>query len=167
MDLLLLVMLLVIGFLLVLAEVFFVPGTTFVGIIGLLLLGGAVWHGYVNYGELIGTAVLAGSTIVVVSATIYGFNSGAWERYSHKEKITGRVNLLEENIVNPGDLGVAVSDIRPGGKARIRELLLEVRSKGSFIDSGTPIEVKKVTGNTIFVDVAPANEGTRSGAEEA
>ena len=53
--------------------------------------------------------------------------------------------------VNPGDIGIAASTLRPAGKASFGELFLDVVSDGGYIDHGTEIEVIRVAGNRIVV----------------
>lgn len=47
--------------------------------------------------------------------------------------------------------GVAVSTLRPAGKAQIGDRLLDVVSDSGFLDPGTPVVVTAVTGNRISV----------------
>lgn len=53
--------------------------------------------------------------------------------------------------MNVGDTGIVTSVLRPSGKARFNELLYDVVSEGDFIDSGTEIEIKKISGTKIVV----------------
>lgn len=57
---------------------------------------------------------------------------------------------LKQNV-NIGDTGIAASVLRPCGKARFNELLYDVVSEGDFIDSGTEIVIKKISGTKIVV----------------
>ena len=50
-----------------------------------------------------------------------------------------------------GQMGGAVSVLRPSGKARIGEIIVDVVSDGPFINPGTPVEVVRVEGNRVFV----------------
>jgi membrane-bound serine protease (ClpP class) len=50
-----------------------------------------------------------------------------------------------------GMTGVAQSVLRPAGKARIGERLVDVVSNGPYIQAGTQIEVVEVAGNRIVV----------------
>ena len=75
---------------------------------------------------------------------------------------TGSGVLVDENgkkiePTNPvdrigvGDLGEAISPLRPSGKAQFAEDIIDVTSEGDFIDSGTPIRVHRKNGNRIIV----------------
>jgi len=59
--------------------------------------------------------------------------------------------LLEANSELLGQQGTAQSTLRPAGKARIGEQLVDVISNGPFINPGTKIEVLQVEGNRVIV----------------
>lgn len=50
-----------------------------------------------------------------------------------KAEITGKVNELEAGLLNLGDLGNTVTDLRPGGKAMFNGQKTDVYSNGDFI----------------------------------
>ena len=50
-----------------------------------------------------------------------------------------------------GQMGGAVSVLRPSGKARIGDIIVDVVSDGPFISPGTLVEVVRVEGNRVFV----------------
>ena len=51
-----------------------------------------------------------------------------------------------------GDLGIAHTPLRPGGKGRFGERTIDVLACGDFLDRGTPIRVVRVTGNQVLVE---------------
>lgn len=50
-----------------------------------------------------------------------------------------------------GDSGVALTFLRPSGKAQIDEEVFDVISEGEFIEKGTPVFISGIKGNTIIV----------------
>lgn len=50
-----------------------------------------------------------------------------------------------------GDWGVAMSPLRPAGKARFADHYLDVMTDGSFVDSGQQVRIVKLQGNRIVV----------------
>ncbi len=50
-----------------------------------------------------------------------------------------------------GKSGIAVSMLRPAGKARVGEELIDVVSNGPFISDGSEIEVVEISGNRVIV----------------
>ena len=57
-----------------------------------------------------------------------------------------------EPLLAVGDLGVAHTPLRPGGKGRFGERTIDVLASGDFLDRGTPIRVVRVTGNQVLVE---------------
>ena len=53
--------------------------------------------------------------------------------------------------VKVGDSGVALTFLRPSGKAQINEDVFDVITEGAFIERGTPIFISRIKGNTIIV----------------
>lgn len=151
MDILILAVLVLLGVGLIFLEVFFFPGTTFVGIIGVILLAGGIYFTYDKYGQTpaIYTGVI--SIVVSVGIIIIGFRSGAWKAAAVYEIITGRVNDLESLICKVGDKGVSFTDIRPSGKAVINDEKIEVYSLGEFIERNTIVQVVKIEQNKIYI----------------
>lgn len=61
------------------------------------------------------------------------------------------VNLTEQDPALLGRQGVALSTLRPAGRAQIDGKLIDVVSEGEFIDPGTAVEVIEVSGNRVVV----------------
>ena len=55
------------------------------------------------------------------------------------------------NKVHPGDIGTAVSILRPAGEARFGDTLVSVMSEGNFIRPGTKVKVLSCDGNRVVV----------------
>lgn len=75
-----------------------------------------------------------------------GSSSGTTDE--HGKKID---SLLPHERLSIGDLGEAISPLRPSGKARFADDILDVSTEGDFIASGTPIRVYRKNGNRIIV----------------
>src|SRR5690349_20270898 len=110
--------LVVIGLLLLLVEILFVPGTTLVGLVGFILLGIGVGFSFNYFRRETGWMTL-GSTAVIAGATLYlSFKSNLWSRFALTSTNTGKVNEDPVGIA-VGEEGVALSALRPIGKAEI------------------------------------------------
>ena len=142
---------LLLGFIFILAEVFFVPGTTVVGIVGVIITAFGIFEVYNYFGPVAGHITLVTSIVLSLALVIGGFKTGAWDKFSSKGSIDGRMNVLEENKIFVGEKGKALSTIKPIGKARINGEAYEVRSLGDYISAGQEIEIIKIDGNRIFV----------------
>ena len=63
----------------------------------------------------------------------------------------GAVNLTEQDPDLLTKQGVAISTLRPAGRAQIDGQLIDVVSEGEFINPGTTVEVIEVSGNKVVV----------------
>jgi membrane-bound ClpP family serine protease len=143
--------LIIIGLLFLVLEILVVPGTTVVGIFGLVLMGVGIWEAYNIFGATTGHLVVAGSLVITVIAIALSLRSKTWKRAMLSTEIKGKTNLINQEKVKPGDTGKAVSRLVPMGKALINDEYFEVRSMGQYVDQGTDIEVIKIENNKIFV----------------
>lgn len=146
-------MLLVVGIALFFVELFFVPGTTVVGVLGIILLALGIYFSYSDLGNKAGHITVAITFLLLIIIILIGAKSNVWSKLSNKDHLTGKANIIEENEVQAGDTGISVSAIKPIGKARINNKNYEVRSVGDYINTNTKIKVIKVQGNRITVAV--------------
>ena len=142
---------LLLGVLLLLLEILFVPGTTVVGIGGLVLLAIGIYLAYATQGAGVGHIAVSSSTVVVIAALIVLLKGKTWERLALKNTITGVSGQVATDVVIIGEKGTTVGRLNPSGKANFGEQIVEVHTSGDFIDGDTPIEVVKVTQNRIQV----------------
>ncbi len=143
--------LIILGIVLVIVEIIFVPGTTIVGVAGFLCSVYGIYLGYDYFGTTGGTFVLIGSGIINLGAIIYAFKSRSWERFSLKDINSGRFNEDFKYEINLGDHGKTISSLKPIGKAIFNDNELEVRSEGNYISENQEIEVIKIDNKKIIV----------------
>ena len=70
-----------------------------------------------------------------------------------KNIISGKANDIDKLDIKVGDTGHTLSSIRPSGIASIRNQRIEVHSEGTFIESGTDIQVHSITKNKIYIKI--------------
>ncbi len=144
----LIIILIVLGLILILLELFVTPGF----ITG--ILGGAAWFYalykiYEQYGKTSGHLALGGLILLLLACIIIAVKSGVWERVSLHQNIEGKVNEMPD--VKVGDSGYALSAFRPYGKAVINEQNIEAASMGEHIETGAWVEIIKIENNKITV----------------
>ena len=61
--------------------------------------------------------------------------------------------------VNMGDIGEVVSKLRPTGKAKFGEAIVDVVAEGDFLDKGTKVEIIEIHGNRVVVKKQRTEEG--------
>lgn len=151
-DWILVIFLILLGISLIVAEIIFVPGTTIVGILGVGLAAFGVYQGYTTFGSGAGTAILISTVVVGAVATFFSFKSGVWNRFALKTAIESRVNEEEKLDLQVEQKGVAVSALRPFGKAEFADREYEVQTIGDYVDSGTLLKIISIKGRKIFVE---------------
>ena len=151
MTLIAIILLILLGVGLIVVEVIFVPGTTLVGILGLGIAALGLFFGFIEAGFAIGMWLLIGASVVTVGAIVYSLRSNTWNRLSLKNQIDSKVNE-EDKLVAVGDLGKALSELRPFGKAEFGSLVLEVRTDGYHVTAGTDLRVTQVIDRTVYVE---------------
>ncbi|MCP4458975.1 MAG: hypothetical protein GY816_13285 [Cytophagales bacterium] len=150
MDWLPIALFILLGIVLLIAEIIFVPGTTVVGILGFLSLGYGVFQSYASFGNTVGTFTLIGSLLATILLFYLSFKNRSWERFSLKNTMKGRVNDDKE-LPEIGMKGMTASSLKPVGKALFDNDEMEVRSNGGFVEENVEIEVLRVEGKKIFV----------------
>lgn len=143
--------LLLIGLALIVVEVVFVPGTTIVGILGVIFLGAAIMSSYRNYGSETGFYILVGTSAVTALTLFLSFRSEAWLRFANKSSIDSRVNEGITAALALGDEGTAVSTLKPMGKAQFKDREFEVKTLGDYVDVGTKVKIVHLQANQIIV----------------
>lgn len=144
-------LLILLGLALLVAEVIFIPGTTLVGILGVVFAGLGVFLGFTAYGYETGIWLLIGTSIAAVVCVLLSVRNRSWHRLSLNNSMNSRVNE-DEVLVQVGARGVTISNLRPAGKAEFNGVVYEVRTRGNHLEVGTPVRVSKVEDRNIFVE---------------
>lgn len=144
--------LIVVGMVLLVVEVIFIPGTTVVGILGLIFIIVGVAFSYGEFGSEIGNYTLGASAFGFAVALYLSFRKGAWKRFSLKTSIESKVNEGMTQALRPGNEGVAVSALRPMGTAEFDGKIFEVKTNGDYLAAGSKVKVVQIQSNDILVE---------------
>ena len=159
------------GAVLVLMEVFVVPGFGVAGVLGSIAVLGAAYLSmlgrFPTSADLIGTTGVISVSILLVAVLAYALFrhlphsrarglAGLFLR-SETSSETGYLSAPERmDLV--GRIGVAVTDLRPSGTAMVDEERLDVVTEGPWIEKGTRIEVIHAESYRHVVREAPHEE---------
>lgn len=144
--------LILLGLVLIVIEVIFIPGTTLVGLVGFIFVVVGVGLSFKYFGADTGWATLGGSAVTAGAILYFAFKTNVWARFSLKSAMQGRVN---EGLLDPlavGMTGTSISVLRPVGNAEIQGRLYEVRTLGDYVDSGKQVKIIRINDNKIFVE---------------
>lgn len=141
-----------VGIALVVLEIIIIPGTTIVGIVGLILTVVGIVLGFNYFGPTTGWLVLAITGVSSGGMFYWALRTNAWKKFSLKSFVEGRVNEGMLDSLAIGQEGITTSALRPMGKADLNGKLVEVSSQGNFIPAGTRIKIINITANHISVE---------------
>lgn len=145
----LIISLIIIGLLLLFAEIFLIPGVGFAGILGLVSLGGSCFYAFNQMGGTVGAIVTAVNVALVVGLSIYVLRAKTWKRLSLDTNIDSKA--VADTGLAVGDRGVTVSRLAPMGSARFDTELIEVKALEGFVDPEVEVEIVLMEDGKIYV----------------
>lgn len=152
MSILAIILLILLGLVLLLIEFAVIPGITIAGIGGFLLLAGAVFIAFREYGTIPGFVTLLIVLILAPAMIYYFFKSKSGKKMILEKNIKGKVDLIDETKISAGDTGKTIGRLAPAGKVRINGEVVEAQSTGILIDQHTEIKVLKIDSNKVIVE---------------
>lgn len=145
------VLLIVLGLALLIVEIIFIPGTTFVGAIGFVLMMAGVAFTFKFFGTQVGWLTFGATSVVSGLILYYSLTTGAWDRFSSKSSIDSKVNEGDIEHFKVGMEGIAISALRPIGKAEINSRMTEVKTNGEYLDANVKVRIIRIVSNQIIV----------------
>ncbi len=147
-----LLLILAIGISLIVIEIIFVPGTTIVGVLGLICIIAGILYGFSTFGTPMGWGITVVTTIISTAIIIISLKSGVWKRFALSNTMDSKVNEHLPIEINPGEEGVALSALRPIGNAEFGNDKMEVTTLGELVDTGSKVKVTHIEGRVIYVE---------------
>ena len=151
------VLLLGLGLIALAVEVFILPGFGVAGIAGILAIVAsmvlAMMGGYPTNGDVAQALAVLGASLFITTAVIYAWlrhlpNSGRFsglllQGAGHREAGFTTAPARPELI---GRDGMAITDLRPSGTARIGEERIDVVTEGEYVPQGSRVQVVRSEG---------------------
>jgi membrane-bound serine protease (ClpP class) len=159
---------LVLGVLLLAAEVFVLPGFGVAGISGLVLVFGSLvlimldndWFDFTRvatarlWQSLVAVSLgMAGSLVLIVVTGAKVLNSKRFQKLTLQHTLEREDGYTSTYITREliGKTGTAYTVLRPSGKVMIDGTLYDAATRGEYVDSGTPVTVISQEGTSIRV----------------
>lgn len=148
--------LIIVGIILIILEIFIIPGFGIAGIIGIAMMIGGV---FLVADTLMEGVIYLLITIIVVGLLIFiGLKTGRLKKIWRKLTL-GEKQVSDAGYVAPkneyreyvGKTGIALTLLRPAGTAEIDGDRVDVVTEGSFISKDSQIKVVAVEGTRIIV----------------
>jgi len=152
MSITIIIFIIIIGLLLLLIDVFFLPGTFVVGIIGGGLMVYGIYKMFQYHGNLAGGLTLVLTGVTAVGVTVWGFKTASKNKdIVIQSSIDSKVNTVNRDNIAVGDKGKTISVLRPNGKALFGKHKFEVYSQGDYIEIDTEVEVIKIAEGKVYI----------------
>lgn len=162
------ILLFVVGVVLLILEIFLIPGFGLFGILGIIfiVIGLAMSLVLNDFFDLSVTGgekltqsillVLVSMVVSIVLSVIFGGNilkSGLFQRLVLKDEQQSKdgYQVMKPNIELLGQFGFAKTDLRPSGKIEIAGTWYEAVSNDGYIENGTDIVVSKIENYNLVV----------------
>jgi len=149
------VVLFVAGFLLLLIEVFAIPGFGIAGLSGIVMVFVAIGTAFASWYEAL-VVILASIVISIIGLVLlarYLSRFEAWGRFVLKTRATTEDGYVsgpsKEDLI--GAIGETVTMLRPAGVVRIDDRRIDAVSEGVFLPAGVLVEVVDISGNRVVV----------------
>lgn len=147
-----LITLLVLGMILIVVEIVFIPGTTVVGILGFVCLIGGIYSAFASFGERTGNIVMISSGVFLIASVVYIFKAKTWEKMALNKTIDSRVNENDMSNLSIDSVAIAVSDLRPMGTIEFENEQFEAETNGEFIEAKSSVNIISIKSNEIIVE---------------
>lgn len=152
MDLIIIIVLVLAAIVLLLTELFIVPGISLAGLAAAGCFIYANYYAFAHLGNVGGCITLTVSALACIGSLIVFMRSKTLEKIALKRNITSRVDRSAEERVKVGDQGTTTTRLALIGYAEINGDIVEVKSTAEFIDEKTSIVVSRIVNGTILVE---------------
>jgi len=151
------IILFLVGFFLLLAEIFLIPGFGLTGISGIIAILTSI---FLTFGNIIQATY---SILIALGFTIVGFflliryipATRTWRKFilfTKQEKELGYSVGIKNSKRLIGKEGIAITPLRPSGMVEVNGEKLNAITRGEYVDSNTKIKIISVEGNKIVVE---------------
>ena len=152
MDILIVIVLCLLGLILILVEIFLIPGVTITAVFGLAFTVGGVYYAFSRLGTEAGLISLLISAVTIGASFIYLVKSKTLDKtIGLKANIDSTVASNDYLNVAPGDEGKTISRLNPIGKVKVNGITFEAKSLDEFIDEEVEIVVLKVSPTQLII----------------
>lgn len=157
-NLIIVTLVILLGIVFLLTEIFLLPGLTISGIAGLVFLIGGIAYAYMYVGTVAGNLVLVISILSIIGSFIFLIKSKSLKHISLTTNIDAKVDTSDLKKIKAGDIGITQSRLNPIGKILVNNLTVEAKSiDGEMIDEDTEVIVNKVEWTNVLVSIKENN----------
>ena len=146
----LIITLILVGIVLMIAEILLIPGVGVAGILGLLSMGGSCWYAFYEFGNLTGGIVTGVTAVILVAFAVVVLRAKTWKRITLNTKIESKVNQVSIEL-RVADKGKTVTRLAPMGSVRFGDEIVEAKALEGMIDPNVEVEICMIEDGKIYV----------------
>jgi len=157
------IILFVIGLILLLAEIFFIPGFGLAGIGGIAAILASI---FLTFGNIVQATY---SILIALGVSVIGFfllikyipSTRTWRKFvlsTEQRKELGYTVGTKDLKRLTGKEGTAITPLRPSGIVEVNGKKLNALTRGEYVDSNSKIKIISVEGNKIVVEVVDVSK---------
>jgi len=157
------IILFVIGLLLLLAEIFFIPGFGLAGIGGIAAILASI---FLTFGNIVQATY---SILIALGVSVIGLlllikyipSTRSWRKFvlsTEQKKELGYTVGTKDLKRLTGKEGIAITPLRPSGIVEVNGKKLNALTRGEYVNSNTKIKIISVEGNKIVVEAVDASK---------
>ena len=153
----LIVTLIIVGLVLVLAEILLVPGIGIAGILGLMSMGGSCYYAFYEFGNLTGGVVTGVNVLLVIAFTVYVLRAKTWQKMALETNIDSKAVSDESSVLVVGDKGKTITRLAPMGTVRFGNNIVEAKAIEGVLEPGADVEVLLIEDGRVYVNLCSDN----------
>ena len=151
MELFVIGLLVVLGSVLLVAEIALIPGFGVTGMIGVGAMLASVAYAFVKIGDIAGWVTILIVIAISVALILWAIYGKSLDNVALKKNIDSTVADEASSDIKIGDRGCAVTRLALIGEAQFGDSIVEVTSCDGFIDEKEEIVVKRISAGVIHV----------------
>ena len=144
--------LILVGLVLIFAEILLIPGVGVAGILGILSMGGSCFYAFYEYDNTTGAIVTAVNVVLLVALTVWILRAKTWKKMSLETNIDSKAVSSDASVLALGDRGKTLTRLAPMGSARVGDYVVEVKALEGMLDPNIDVEVVLIEDNKIYVN---------------
>lgn len=150
-DSVIILVLLSIAIVLLIIELFFLPGVSVAGFISLVFYGVTIYYAFAHMGSLVGFITIAASLIFSLLVLWYFLRSRALDKMALQTNVDSTAPTKLEADIEVGDEGITLSRLNPVGRILIKGKDVEARAV-RYVEEATPVRVIRVDLTAVWVE---------------
>lgn len=142
--------LILVGLVLIFAEILLIPGVGIAGILGLLSMGGSCFYAFSQLGPVAGATVTAVNALLITALTVWVLRAKTCKRFTLNTNIDSKA-VSSDGVLSVGERGKTVTRLAPMGMVRFDNDSVEVKALEGMIDPGVDVEIVMIEDKKVYV----------------